>query len=470
MQKPGTKQSLLVSLAMLFGVAAITASPLAADEPAARPNFIFILTDDQGWSEISVAMDPTVAQAASDYFETPNMQRLAERGMRFQSGYSPAPLCTPTRRSILCGMTPARQRGTEFRSTFDWSGRLTLPRALKSVDPAYRCAHFGKYGEQIPVLPEENGFDESDGATGNKTGGCPSDMKERGMTAVNDDPKLTSSMTARALDFLERQVRQEHPFYLQVSYYATHLQVQTRQAMLDKYTQKGQPDRAVTPGFAGMLEELDAAVGRILDTVDRLGIAGRTYLVFTADNGGRGTIPGADESLAPPNRPLFGAKHSLYEGGIRVPFIALGPGVEPGSLCRVPVAGYDLLPTFYDLAGGQKPLPDEIDGGSFRVLLENGGHGEVKRGLDGLVFHRPLRKGDPQSAIRVGDWKLVLLWKTPQRARQRLLFNVARDVGEQHDLSATQPDKADELERRLIDYLLSVDAEAPRGQEIGLSE
>jgi len=291
-------------------------------------------------------------------------------------------------------------------------------------------------------------------------------MKERGATVVTDDPKLTESMTGRAVDFVERQVYADHPFYLQVSYYAVHLQVQTRQAMLGKYRKKGQPDRAVTYGFSGMLEELDTGVGQILDTVERLDIADNTYVIFTSDNGGRGTIPGADESLTPPNRPLFGAKHSLYEGGIRVPFIAIGPGVEPNSFCRVPVAAYDLLPTLYDLAGGREALPDEIDGGSFRTLLENGDAGAVKRSLDGLVFHRPLHKRDPQSAIRVGDWKLVILWKIRKRPRQRLLFNLADDVGEQNDLSKEKPEKADQLERRLIDYLQQVDAESPVGQKI----
>jgi arylsulfatase A-like enzyme len=457
----------LLRITAVFLVAATAVlcltSPANGETRADTPNFVLILTDDQGWSEMSAAMDPRVPQAASDYLETPNLERMAKRGMRFQSGYSPAPLCTPTRRSIQCGMTPARQHGTEFKSTFDWAGRLTLPNALKSVDSAYRCAHFGKYGEDIPVSPEEIGYDESDGFTGNKTGGCPRDMTERGQTVVNDDPKLTSSMTGRAVDFMRRQVRDGHPFYLQVSYYAVHLQVQTRQAMLDKYTNKGRPDRAVTYGFAGMLEELDAAVGQILDTVDELRIGDSTYIVFTSDNGGRGTIPGADDSLSPPNRPLLGAKHSLYEGGIRVPFLAMGPGVEANSVSTVPVAGYDFLPTFYDLAGGRKPLPDEIDGGSFRTLLENGGVGEVQRSLDGLVFHRPKRKADPQSAIRAGDWKLMILWKTRNRPRQRLLFNVAEDIGEQHDLSKQQPEKADQLERRLINYLREVEAEKSAG-------
>jgi len=187
----------LAVMALSFALA-----PAGAAEHAKRPNFIFILSDDQGWSEMSAPMDPSVPQAASKYLETPNLARMAKAGMRFQSGYSPAPLCTPTRRSIQCGMTPARQHGTEFKSTFDWSGQLTLPKALKSVDSAYRCAHFGKYGENIDVSPEEIGYDESDGFTGNKTGGCPQDMKERGATLITDDPKLTDTMTGRPVPII----------------------------------------------------------------------------------------------------------------------------------------------------------------------------------------------------------------------------------------------------------------------------
>jgi arylsulfatase A-like enzyme len=427
---------------------------------AERPNFIFILSDDQGWSQVSVPMDPDVSRAASNYFETPSLERLAGRGMRFTSGYSPAPLCTPTRRSILCGLTPARQRGTEFQSEFDWNGQLTIPQALKRADARYRSAHFGKFGSKMGATPEQVGFDEGDGATSNITGGMPLPMKERGETVVKEDPKLVDSMTGRAIEFMERQVAQEHPFYVQVSHYATHLQVQTRPASIEKYRRKGVPDRAVTHGFAGMLEDLDGAVGEVLDAVERLGVADRTYVFYMADNGGRHAIPGADDSLDPPNRPLSGAKHSLWEGGIRVPFIVAGPGVQRRSISRVPVTGYDLLPTLYDLAGGRDPLPGEIDGGSFRAVLLNGGAGEVKRGFAGLVFHRPLHRSTPQSAIRVGDYKLLINWQTAKRPRVDRLFNLADDVPEKNDLSGSMKEKAAELERLLLGYLKDVRAES----------
>ena len=445
---------------VLARIALLAALIVSSVTVQGKPNFLFILSDDHGWSQLSFAMDPEIPGTKSSYLETPNIARLARRGMRFVSGYSPAPLCTPTRRSIFCGMTPARQRGTEFRSEFDWTGRLTLPKALKQADPNYRSAHFGKFGNQMGASPDDVGFDESDGWTTNATGGMGASLQERGESVVKADPKLAFSITDRAIDFIERHSG-THGFYVQVSHYATHLQVQTRQSSLDMFVAKGPPDRAVTHAFSGMLFDLDQSVGRLLDAVDRLGLTDSTYIVFMADNGGRGTIPGAQRSLSPPNRPLNGAKHTLYEGGIRVPFLVAGPGVEPNSVSHVPVTGYDLLPTLYDLAGGESPLPDEIDGGSFRTVIENRGMGEVKRGFEGLVFHRPLRRNDPTSAIRVGDYKLLVKYETAARPRQIQLFDLGQDVGERRDLSAEMPGRAAEMEASLLGYLKSVGAETP---------
>ena len=178
-----------------------------------------------------------------------------------------------------------------------------------------------------------------------------------------------------------------------------------------------------------------------------------------ANNGGRGTIPGARDSLAPRNRPLNGTKHSLLEGGLRVPFLVTAPGVEPNSVARVPVTGYDLLPTLYALPGGTKPLPAEVGGGSFRTVLEHGGAGEVERALGGLVFHRRKHRRDPASAIRVGDHKLLLRYPTAARSRTRMLFDLAADPLEKRDLSKESAEKADELERMSLGYLKSVGAE-----------
>jgi len=170
-------------------------------------------------------------------------------------------------------------------------------------------------------------------------------------------------------------------------------------------------------------------------------------------------MPAERLSQPPRNHPLRLTKQYLYEGGIRVPFIVRGPGVKAGAICREPVAQYDLLPTFYELAGGREPLPAEIDGGSLRPLLEDPASGAVKRMMPGLVFHRPLLKPQPHSAFRVGDFKLVITWSGPWQVGKRELFNLAKDIGEQQNLAEAMPGKADEMSATLIAYLKSVNAE-----------
>ncbi len=387
----------------------ITASSWAA------PNIVLILTDDQGWSQLSELMDPGVSTSKSDYLEAPHMARMMNEGRRFTSGYSPAPLCTPTRRAILCGTTAARS-GTEFASP-NWipADHLTIPKALKAANPDYRAAHFGKWGEQMISTPEESGYDVSDGMTGNNTGGMPKTLGVSGghndgppHFIDNDDPKRTVTVTEHAVAFMGEQVKAKKPFYVQVSYYAQHLSVVTRESLLEKYEKKGTPDRGYTQAWAAMLEELDNGVGRLLDTIDKLAIKDNTYVFFTTDNGGRGTVPGGDSQSTPPNYPLSGAKHSLLEGGVRVPFFVVGPGVEPGSVCRTPVAGYDFLPTFHDLAGGKpSQLTPEVDGVSIRPLLSDKTMSKFERAQQALFFHRPRRS---MSAIRQHDFKLMLYW------------------------------------------------------------
>ena len=204
-----------------------------------------------------------------------------------------------------------------------------------------------------------------------------------------------------------------------------------------------------------------------LDKVDALGIGDDTYIVFLSDNGAVPWIPPIPKMLmAHPgelrggsrNEPLRSGKWTLYEGGLRVPFIVSGPRVEPGSLCRVPVAGWDLLSTLSDLAGNTEPLPDDLDGGSLRALLEHGGNGEVDRPTEGLVFHSPFTD-PPHSAIRWGDHKLVERWETDDLE----LYDLTRDVGETENLAGTLPDRTEALHRRLMEYMVDVGAEIPAG-------
>ena len=443
-------------------------SVCVANHVLASPNFVLILTDDHGWSQTSQATDARVPASVSRYLGTPNMNRLTKEGMRFTSGYSPAPLCTPTRRSILCGASTARC-GSEFKSKWVPAEHMTLPKALKLANSNYRCAHFGKWGEQMISTPEECGYDASDGMTGNNTGGMPATLGVKGghedgppHFIDDDDAKRTRTVTDRAIRFMRDGTQTGRPFYVQISYYAQHLSVVCKQETLAKYEAKGTPDRGYTQAWAAMMEELDNGVGRVLDAVNELGIEENTYVFFTADNGGRGTVPGGDPSRTATNHPLTGAKHSLYEGGIRVPFLARGPGIAAGNVCHTPVVGYDFLPTLYDLAGGKggrEALTNDVDGVSFRKLFADPSVTKLGR-LDGAIFfHRPGRRF---SAIRQGVHKLMIFWQADGTVSRRELYDVGENPTEEgRDIANDHKAKADAMEATLLAFLKSVDAETP---------
>ena len=458
----------LPALALFFAAEPAPPQMAAANGVSDSPNIILILTDDQGWSQTGYPADPRMPASGSDYLETPNLARIAKSGMRFSSGYSPAPLCTPTRRSILCGAATARC-GSEFKSDWVPSEHLTIPAALRHVDPRYRCAHFGKWGEQMISTPEECGYDHSDGMTGNNTGGMPASLGYRGHAQApahfvdNEDPKRTSSVTDRSVDFIRSSSGSGQPFYLQISYYAQHLSVVCREQSLAKYQSKGTPDRAYPPAWAAMLDDLDHGIGRVLDCVQELGIEDETYIFFTADNGGRDTVPGGDESRLPPNFPLRGAKHSLYEGGIRVPFAVSGPGIPAGSVCHTPVVGYDLLATFYELAGGANPddqLGPEVDGSSICPLLRDPSLQSLERKNGAIFFHRPARG---VSVVRSGASKALIFWRPDGTVDRREFYDLA--VNPTEDGNATvPPDEGsfEVIEASLLDFLEAVDAERPQ--------
>jgi len=427
-----------------------------------KPNFILILTDDQGWTSSSQLMDNNIPNSKSDYYETPNIDRLAARGMRFTNGYAPCALSCPSRRSILYGQTPARQGDINFKENYnpETKNHLTIPLLLKSIDPGYKTAHYGKWDLRADIFPEDVGYDESDGNTGNRNGDVSSDKNTKFANFyLNDDPKRIETLTARALNFMKRQVKSGNPFYLQISHYATHVDIQTTEETFNKYLQKKKGEIHSNPGWAGMLENLDSGIGKILDMIDQLGIGDHTYLILMSDNGGVEFIPPVKNKFDHPsafsahtlNYPLRGGKWTLYEGGIRVPFIVIGPGIKAGSQCDVPVTGWDLLPTFAELAGNKSPLPDDIDGTSIVPLLEKGSEGKLERKND-LVFHY---FNKPHSAIRVGDYKLIKFWDS----KKIELYNLKDDVGELNDLSQKEPDKTRELESRLMTYLKKVHAE-----------
>lgn len=464
----------MITLRTVAGLCLATVS-LTSAAAVSPPNFIFILADDLGWTCLSQQMDDRVPNSRSDYHETPALEKLARSGMRFTQGYAPDALCCPTRRSLQFGQTPTRQGDERFPKNYAPAKgpRLTIPRMLKAADPRYRTAHYGKWDLRADLFPEDLGYDESDGNTGNRNGDVSSDKDSKWTEHyLNNDPKRIETLTARAVNFVQRQHAAGAPFYLQLSHYATHVDMQTREETYAKYAAKPKGRIHSHPAWAGMLADLDAGVGRLLDEVDRLGLGDRTYVIFMADNGAAEFIPPVKNKMDPPsafrvpprNHPLRGGKWVLYEGGIRVPFLVRGPGIRPGSQCDVPVAGWDLLPTLADLAGYPHPLPPDLDGASFRGLLANG-EGAVRRPDDFLVFHR-YASGYPHTAIRVGDYKLIKVWKTNALE----LYNLRDDLGETIDLAKKQPEKTAQLHEQLMAYLKRVDAEVLHGYGKGKRE
>ena len=442
----------ILIIALLFACSIIA-------QASNKPNFIVILTDDQSWVGSSLQIIPDDPRTRSDYFKTPHIERMAAMGMRFTQGYSPAASCCPTRRSIQTGQTPARHEYQKDRGnwTTAYNAQLNIPRMLKVADPNYQTAHFGKWDHRYDrISPYQQGYDFSDGYTGNFTGGA----KNTGGPMATKDPKRINTITDQALHFMERNHARNLPFYLQVSHYAVHLDIFYNQTTLNEMRAAERGRKHNMPEFAAMTSDMDHGIGRILDKLIELDLLESTYLIYLSDNGGRNTIPKAPDIIEQRNAPLRDGKHSFYEGGIRVPFIALGPGIKPGSVSDVPVSGVDFLPTFADLAAYPQKLPSNIDGGSLSSVFANGETGKVVRPNPFLVFHQAVDRS-AASAIRLGDYKLVKTWKSDNLE----LFDLSKDISEATDLSKQMPAKTQELHRMLTDYLAEVGAETRRTED-----
>ena len=427
------------------------------------PNFIFILADDQGWNGTSVQMMNSEPLSKSDYHSTPNLEKLAQRGIRFSNAYASAPVCAPSRYSIQFGKTPARLsliRVGMNSSHINHEELVSIPKALKKINNNYVAAHFGKWG--IGSIPKTLGYDNSDGPTKNKDGGFVNDRTQWNHVSVKD-PKNIFSLTQKAVDFMEKNTNEKKPFYLQISHYAVHASIQSKEETYLKQEQKQLGARHINPGFAAMTEDLDESLGLILEKIKQLGIQNNTYIIYMSDNGSVPNIPGARKYTKRYNYPLRRGKWDALEGGLRVPLIIAGPGIEIGNESQVPVSGSDILPTIKDLAGKSNFKLTEIDGGSFKSILLDPSKVTVKRDIDGIFFHVPYKNGialkRPHSAVRKGDFKLVKF----QDNGELFLYNITVDKKESSNLVSKNPKKTKELEKLLMNYLKEV--HAPKWQE-----
>jgi arylsulfatase A-like enzyme len=427
------------------------------------PNFILILADDQGWNGTSVKMMDNESGSKSDYFETPNLERFAQSGIRFSDAYASAPVCAPSRYSIQFGKTPARLsliRVGMNTDHIDHEGFTSIPKALKKINSNYRTAHFGKWG--MGSNPSVFGYDVSDGPTKNKDGNFDNN-RSQWEHVFKKDPKNIFSLTDRAIEFIDSSKEEEKPFYLQISHYAVHSNVESKEKSYSTLKDKPLGAQQKDLGFAAMTFDLDEGLGLLLNKIKELEIEDNTYIIYMSDNGSVPNIPGAKKYEKSYNFPLSRGKWDAYEGGVRVPLIIAGPGIKNDTESATPVSGSDLLPTIIDLAGNKTIALTEIDGGSFASILLNNDNEQIKRGVDGIFFHVPYKNGialkRPHSAVRKGDYKLIKF----QDDKSILLFNLVKDKMEQLNLATKKPEKAKELEKILDNYLTEV--HAPKWQD-----
>jgi arylsulfatase A-like enzyme len=434
-----------------------------------QPNIVLIYVDDLGWRD--------VAFMGSRYYETPQIDRLAAGGTVFTAAYANAPNCAPSRASLLTGLYPPRhgiytvgspERGEASRrrlvpapnETALDTGFVTIAEALRSA--GYATAHVGKWhlgGEGS--LPTDHGFDLN--VAGDHRGHPPGYFApykrwDDQLPYLPGEPEpgeyLTDRLTEEALAFIEEQ--RAGPFFLYFAHYAVHTPHQAKDVLFEKYSQKpGSPEHN-DPVYAAMIESVDESVGRIMGKLAELQLTERTVVFFFSDNGGFGPAT----SMAP----LRGSKGMLYEGGIRVPFVAYWPGeIPPGRELGTPVIGTDIYPTLLEIAGGLEPA-QKLDGASLVPLLTGSGglrprplhwhfpaYLEADRSTSG-----PFRT-TPAAAARVGDFKLIEFFEMGTFE----LYDLRADIGEQINLVDSLPEAATRLRETMSTWRAAVGAVVP---------
>jgi arylsulfatase A len=409
----------------------------APSSAAARTNLVFILADDFGWRDL--------ACYGNRYFATPNIDRLAAEGMRFTNAYAACPVCSPTRASILTGKYPVRTGVTDWipGRPSDARGPIITPctatelgleeqTIAERLKPAgYRSASIGKWHLGGPGFwPENQGFDLNVG--GNQSGSPP--KSERPYIGPFELPNLkaapgeflTEKLTEAAVRFIGEH--RGNPYLIYLAHYTVHIPLGAPEAAIAKHKEKARG--RYNPVYAAMVETLDDSVGSVLAAIDKSGAKDHTMVVFFSDNGGL-RYEGQSATAVTGNAPLRAGKGHLYEGGIREPLIVRYPGiVRPGAVNDTPVSSVDFLPTFCDIAG----VPaGGVDGVSLMPLLRGGAI--ARRALYWHYPHYSNQGGEPGSAIREGDWKLIEF----HRDGRRELYNLRSDISETTNLAECEP-------------------------------
>jgi arylsulfatase A len=467
---------------LLAGVNGVFANE--AVEKSTPPNVILIVVDDMGWMDLSCQ--------GSDYYKTPNIDRIAEEGMRFTNGYAACAVCSPTRAALQTGRYPARIGVTDWIRSLFQRGKLGTPeknptefvggknrKLLCPPNPfwmehdevtvaevlgshGYKTAYIGKWhlGDEA-WYPPGQGYDENRG--GCDYGQPPSyfdpynQPKHRHPMIRAGIPSLPGRkpgefLTHREADEAVQLIRQwkDKPFFINLGHYAVHTPIQAIDEVAAKYKQDGKSD--VNAKYAAMVESIDDSTQQILQTLQELNLDDRTMIIFTSDNGG------LDNGGRPTeNAPLRSGKGYAYEGGIRVPFLVRWPGqIKPGTLSDTPVCSIDVFPTILDAVGVTAPTDREIDGLSLLPLLRSAGQTPLKR--DELIWHFPHYRHapGPYSILRKGNWKLIQFDEGISE-----LYDLENDLSESNNLAEHEAEKVKTMRARLFAILESMDAKRP---------
>ena len=449
---------------------------------AQPPNVLFILVDDYGVMDLSFS--------GSKYYETPNIDKLARKSTVFTQGYANSRVCSPSRASIMLGKSVARhgisdwigaKTGEDWRSTnrhdkllpAEYNHHLnpqdtTIAEAFQQNGYTTFFAgkwHLGDDGNH----PEDHGFDINVGGweSGSPKGGYFAPFINPKLENKENGEQLSLRLAKETVKFMEQQ--KDSSFFAFLSFYAVHGPIETQEEKWAKYRQKAEEQGIAEKGFemernlpirqhqdnpvyAGLVENMDEAVGHVLEGLEKLNLDKNTIIVFTSDNGG----VASGDAFSTSNAPYRGGKGYQWEGGIREPYFIYVPNQEHKEV-DTPVAGADFYPTLLDLAGLPLVPSQHQDGVSLKPLLEETGT-IAQRPLYWHYPHYGNQGGDPSSIIRLGDWKLIHYYE--EETQQ--LFNLKSDPYEEQDMASVEEERTQEMYQQLMNYLQEVSAKFPQ--------
>lgn len=449
---------------------------------AKQPNIVFILADDLGWSD-------TTLYGHTALYQTPNVERLAKRGMTFTRAYSASPLCSPTRSALLTGLSPARTGITTPNChvpqvTLETTMPKTAAPNQKAIQPSpptrlkteyrtlaetlkdagYATGHFGKWhlGPE-PYSPLQQGFDvdvphhPGPGPAGSYV----APWKFTSFVERKPQEHIEDRMAAEAVAWMEQQ--KEKPFYLNYWMFSVHAPFDAKKANIEKHRGRIDPkDAQRSPTYAAMVQSMDDAIGTLLDALDRLKLADNTIIVFTADNGGN-MYNEVDGTTPTSNRPLRGGKATMFEGGTRVPGVVVWPGIaQPGSRSDAIIQSEDYYPTLLEGLDLKAAEGQRFDGHSILPALK----GDALAGKTVFQYfpHNPGVPDwlPPAVSVHRDDWKLIRIFHGGEKgAHRHLLFNLREDLGEKNNLAAQKPELVAELDALIESFLTDTKAIVP---------